>query len=105
MFSYNPKMTIDELVQDSMFGLIKAKTGIMKPVHMRYLEYLVTFRKDQGRIKISSILIKRKIFPCFERICEKEISFSGASKEEFLEFLRTKGAKQIEHREKVLEYI
>mgnify|MGYP001393072349 CR=1 FL=1 len=26
-------------------------------------------------------------------------------KEEFIEFLRTKGAKQIEHRERVLEYI
>ncbi len=105
MFSYNPKMTIDELVQDSMFGLIKSKTGIMKPMHMRYLEYLVTFKKVEGRIKISSILIKRKILPCFERVSEKEISFSGATKEEFLEFLRNRGAKQIENRKHVLEFI
>lgn len=105
MFSYNPKTTIDELVQDSMFGLIKSKTGILKPMHMKYLEYLVTFKKEEGRIKISSVLIKRRIFPCFERVSEKEINFSGATKEEFLEFLRKRGAKQIENSKRILEYI
>ena len=77
MFTFNPKSTIDQLVQE----------------------------KEEGRIKISSILVKRKIFPCFERVSEKEISFSGATKDEFLDYLRSRGAKQIENSQKVFERI
>jgi hypothetical protein len=88
-----------------MFGLIKNKTGIKAPVQIRHLEYIIAFKKERGRIKISSVLIKKKIFPCFERVSEKEINFSGASKDEFLEFLRNRGARQIEDSKRVLEYI
>ena len=105
MFSFSPKSTIDELVQQSMFGLIKAKTGIKVPLQIRHLEYIVAFKKEEGRIKMSSILIKRKILPCFERVSVKEIGYSGATKDEFLDFLRHKGARQVEDTKRVLEYI
>ena len=105
MFSFSPKVTIDELVQQSMFGLLKSKTGIRAPLQIRHLEYIVAFKKEEGRIKISSILIKKKILPCFERVSEKEINFSGATKDEFLDFLRKKGARQVEDAKRILEYI
>ena len=57
MFTYTPKTTVDELVEESMFGLIKSKTGIRTPIQMRLIEYCTTFTKEEdGRIKISSIL-------------------------------------------------
>lgn len=107
MFSYSPKKTtIDEMVQESMFGLIKAKTGITKPIQIRMIEYCTTYtKKTDGRISISSILVKRRILPFFERISENEIKFSGATNNEFVEYLRAKGAKQVVKKQEILDRI
>ena len=66
MFGHSPKSTIEELVQESMFGIIKSKTGIRTPVQIRHLEFITTFRKEKGVIRISSIYLKRKMLPEFE---------------------------------------
>lgn len=102
MFSHTPSMTIDQLIQQSMFGLIKDKTGIRAPVQIKHLEYLLTFKKVKGVIKISSIHVKRKILPHFQRVTETEIKFSGATKEEFLEYLNKRGARRLMGSEKIL---
>jgi hypothetical protein len=105
MFGHTPAATVEELVQESMLGLIKQKTGIRVKLQMRSLEYFLTFTKDSGKIKVSSLFIKKKILPVFSRITQTEIQFSGASQDEFLEFLRIQGAKRIENKEKLLECI
>jgi hypothetical protein len=103
MFGHSPKSTIEELVQESMFGIIKSKTGIRTPVQIRHLEFITTFRKEKGVIRISSIYLKRKMLPEFERISTKEIKFSGATGNEFVTYLRHRGAKQIIDKQDILE--
>jgi len=103
MFSHTPKTTIEELVQESMFGIIKSKTGIRTPIQIRHLEFITTFRKEKGVVRISSIYLKRKMIPGFERISTKEIKFSGATGGEFVTFLRHRGAKQIIDKQNILE--
>ena len=100
-----PRSTIEELVQESMFGIIKTKTGIIKPMQIRHLEFVTTFKKQEGVIKINSIYLKRRIFPLYERISIKEIKFSGATTNEFVKFLRNRGARQVKDKQLFLEKI
>ena len=99
----SPKLTIEELVQESMFGIIKTKTGIRKPIQIRHLEFITTFKKEAGVTRINSIYLKKKKFPSFERISLREIKFSGATSSEFITFLRHKGARQVKDKQYFLE--
>ena len=72
---------------------------------VKQLEYFATFKKVNGIVKISSIFIKKKILPSFSRITQEEIKFSGATKKEFLTFLKDTGAGAISNKGKVLERI
>jgi hypothetical protein len=97
--------TIEKLVEDSMFGIIKSKTGISHPFQIPQIEFTISFKKESGIIKINSIYLKNSKISIFERISSKEIKFSGASSTEFVTYLRTRGARQISDKEKILEKI
>ena len=107
MFSMaNPaKSSIEELVQESMFGIIKTKTGIRTPLQIRYLEFVATFKKEKGVIKVNSIYLKKRKIPFYEKISLKEIKYSGATTNEFIAFLRRRGAKQVKDKQLFLERI
>ena len=74
-------------------------------IQVRNLEYFATIKKEDGVVKISSLFIKKKIIPSFARITNEEIKFSGATKEEFLTFLKDRGARKIKNKHDVLERI
>lgn len=97
--------TIEDLVRESMMGLLKAKTGIRTRVQVRHLEYFVSFKKIEGVVKISSLFVKKKFMPAFTRITNEEIKYSGAAHDEFLQFLDTCGAHRIEDKKNLLEFI
>ena len=97
--------TIEDLVHEAMLGLIKSKTGIKTRVQVRHLEYFVSFKKIDGVVKLSSLFIKKKFMPVFSRISYEEIKYSGAAYEEFLQFLESSGAKQVENKKNLLEFI
>lgn len=101
----SPKSTIEELVQESMFGIIKTKTGIRTPVQIRHLEFITTFKKEEGVIRINSIYLKKRKFPGYKRISLREIKFSGATSSEFVTFLRHRGARQVVDKQHFLERI
>mgnify|MGYP003998997471 FL=1 len=105
MSNYLGNTSIEDLIQESMLGLIKSKTGIKSKMQVRHLEYFATFKKEEGVIKISSLFIKKKILPSFARITNEEIKFSGATKEEFLTFLKNRGARKVSDKCDVLERI
>jgi|TARA_R110000787_G_scaffold45327_3_gene110525 hypothetical protein len=105
MSSFFGNASIEALIQDSIFGLVRAKTGIKSMTQVKQLEYFATFKKVNGIVKISSIFIKKKILPSFSRITQEEIKFSGATKKEFLTFLKDTGAGAISNKGKVLERI
>lgn len=105
MLSKHAKATIDEMVRESMFGIIKMKTGISQTSQIKNLEFLTTFKKEEGVIKISCIYLKNKLLSDFERITFKDIKFSGATSNEFITYLRNSGASQIEDKKHVLEKI
>ena len=105
MSNFFGNASIEALIQDSIFGLVSAKTGIKSRSQVKQLEYFATFKKVNGIVKISSIFIKKKIFPSFSRITHAEIRFSGATKKEFLAFLKDTGAGAISNKDKVLERI
>ena len=105
MSNYLRNTSIEDLIQESMLGLIKTKTGIRSKMQVRNLEYFATFKKEDGVVKISSLFIKKKIIPSFARITNEEIKFSGATKEEFLTFLKDRGARKIKNKHDVLERI
>ena len=105
MSNFFGNASIEALIQDSIFGLVSAKTGIKSRSQVKQLEYFATFKKVDGIVKISSIFIKKKIFPSFSRITHAEIRFSGATKKEFLTFLKDTGAGAISNKGKVLERI
>jgi hypothetical protein len=97
--------TIEDLVRESMMGLLKAKTGIRTRVQVRHLEYFVSFKKVDGVVKISSLFVKKKFMPAFTRITNEEIKYSGAAHDEFLQFLDNCGASQVEDKKNLLEFI
>ena len=99
----HPKTSIEEMVRDSMFSLVKSKTGITTLRQIKMLEYFVTFRKHEGRTKISSVFIKRKIIKQFEKVTSREIKFSGASNNEFINFLEKRGAQPVSKKKYILE--
>tara|TARA_R110000803_G_scaffold45593_1_gene96021 strand:- start:1 stop:318 length:318 start_codon:yes stop_codon:yes gene_type:complete len=105
MSSFFGNASIEALIQDSIFGLVRAKTGIKSMTQVKQLEYFATFKKVNGIVKISSIFIKKKILPSFSRITQEEIKFSGATKKEFLTFLKDTGAGAISNKGKLLERI
>mgnify|MGYP003109543701 FL=1 len=105
MSNFFGNASIEALIQDSIFGLVRAKTGIKSMTQVKQLEYFATFKKVNGIVKISSIFIKKKILPSFSRITQEEIKFSGATKKEFLTFLKDTGAGAISNKGKVLERI
>ena len=98
MSSFFGNASIEALIQDSIFGLVRAKTGIKSMTQVKQLEYFATFKKVNGIVKISSIFIKKKILPSFSRITQEEIKFSGATKKEFLTFLKDTGAGAISNK-------
>lgn len=101
----SPESSIEELVQESMFSIIKTKTGIRTPVQIRHLEFVTTFKKEAGVTRINSIYLKKRKFPDFQRISLREIKFSGATSNEFVTFLRHRGARQVEDKQYFLERI
>ena len=48
MLGSHGRSIIEDLVQESMFGLIKAKTGINSPLQIKYLEFITTYKKKDG---------------------------------------------------------
>lgn len=95
MFGQSPRSTIEELVQESMLGIIKSKTGIKKSAQIKCLEFITTFKKDEvGVIRINSIYLKYRMKAGYSRISLKEIKFSGATSSEFVTYLRHCGARQ-----------
>lgn len=106
MFGHTARSTIEELVQESMLGIIKSKTGIRKTTQIKFLEFITTFKKDEeGVIRINSIYLKRRMRAGYSRISLKEIKFSGATSSEFVTFLRRCGAKQTTDKQGFLERI
>ena len=104
-FSFMPRFDIDRLVQESILGLLKAKTGIKSAIQLRRVEYITTFNKEEDTINISSVFVRTKLSPKFVRITATEINLSGATNEEFFDFVKSKGAKRLDNTQKVLELI
>jgi len=105
MIIYNPKSTVESLVQDALFGLIKMKTGIANHDQIRGLEFFMTYKKIDGIIKISSIFLKKRLLSDITRISDTEVKLCGSTNNEFIEFLRHKGAHQIVDKKSLLEKI
>lgn len=105
MFSYTPKTSIEILVQDAILALIKYKTGITNIDQVKILDFAITFHKVESVIKISSILIKQRFSGEISRISSSEIKLCGSSSNEFVEFLRYRGARQLEDKQVFLEKI
>jgi len=105
MFSYTPKTSIEILVQDAMVALLKYKTGITNIDQVKILDFAATFHKIDGVIKISSILIKQRFAGEIARISSTEIKLCGSTNNEFVEFLRHRGARQLEDKQVFLEKI
>jgi hypothetical protein len=99
------KSTIESLVQDAMFGLVKMKTGITSHDQIKSLEFFTTYKKTDGIIKISSIFLKKRLFTDISRISDVEVKLCGSTNNEFIEFLRHKGAHQIIDKKSLLEKI
>jgi len=99
------KSTIESLVQDALFCLVKMKTGIMSHDQIKGLEFFTTYKKTDGIIKISSIFIKKRLFTDISRISDIEVKLCGSTNNEFIEFLRHKGAHQIIDKKSLLEKI
>ena len=104
-FSFIPHFDIDKLVQDSILSLLKAKTGIKSVIQLRRVEYVTTFNKAEDTIHMSAVFMRTKLSPKFIRISASEINLSGATNEEFFDFVKSKGAKRLCNTQKVLELI
>ena len=105
MFPSITKDKIEDLVRNSIFNIVKEKTKIKSPIYIHKLEYAIIFKKEKGIVRISSIFIKNKISESFNKISSLEIKFSGATNNEFVEYLETKGANRIEDSKLILETI
>ena len=105
MLGSHGRSIIEDLVQESMFGLIKAKTGINSPLQIKYLEFITTYKKKDGITKINSIYLRKKMKTGYEKISDDEIKFSGATSNELIIFLASRGAKQSKDKVSFLEKI
>lgn len=99
------KDKIQNLIRQSMFRLLKEKTGIVSPVYIHRLEYAILFKKEEGVVKVSSVYIKNINTDILNKVSSIEIKFSGATSNEFIEYLDIKGAKKIDINECLLEKI
>lgn len=105
MFSYVPKSTIESLVQEALFGLLKMKTGITSHDQIKALEFFMTYKKIDGVVKVSSIFLKKRLITDVARVSDNEIKLCGSTNNEFIEYLRHKGAHQIIDKKSLLEKI
>jgi len=105
MFSYVPKSTIESLVQEALFGLLKMKTGITSHDQIKVLEFFMTYKKIDGVVKVSSIFLKKRLITDVARVSDAEIKLCGSTNNEFIEYLRHKGAHQIIDKKSLLEKI
>jgi len=99
------KDKIQNLIRQSIFRLLKDKTGIVSPVYINNLEYAILFKKEEGVVKVSSIYIRNTNTNILNKVSSIEIKFSGATSNEFIDFLNTKGAQKIDINECLLEKI
>lgn len=99
------KSKIDNMVEETMFALVKAKTGINSLTQIKNLEFVPSFKNDEGVTKISAVYVKKKILPMFEKISLTEIKLSGATSHEFVNYLRKFGAYQVLDKKTILEKI
>jgi len=104
-FTFIPRFDIDSLVQESILSLIKAKIGIRSAVQLKRTDYFTTFKKSDGFIAITAVFMKPKLAAKFIRISASEINLSGATNEEFFDYVRSKGAKQLCDKQSVLDLI
>jgi hypothetical protein len=104
-FSFIPTLDIEKLVQESILNLIKCKTGIRSSIQLRRVDYFQAFKAIDGRIKMTAVFMRPKMCPKFVRISANEINLSGATDDEFFNFLDSKGAKRVCDKKKVLEMI
>ena len=104
-FSFIPMFDIDDLVQESILRLLKAKTGIRSAIQLRRTDYFTTFKKQDGAVKITAVFMKPKISPKFIRISASEINLSGATNEEFFDYVNAAGANPVCSKKGVLALI
>jgi hypothetical protein len=104
-FSFTPKLDIEKLVQESILNLIKYKTGIRSAIQLKRVDYFQTFKAIDGSIKMTAVFMRQKISPKFIRISANEINLSGATDDEFFDYVNSKGAKRVCNKQKVLEMI
>lgn len=104
-FSFIPPFDIDSLVQESILSLLKSKTGIKSAIQLRRIEYFTTFNKSENTINVAAVFVRTKLSRDFIRISASEINLSGATNEEFFDFVKSKGGKPVCDKKKVLELI
>ncbi len=105
MFSVTPKSSIEVLVQEALMALLKYKTGITNIDQVKILDFAVTFHKFESVIKISSVLIKQRFAGGVARISSSEIKLCGSTNNEFVEFLRHRGARELQDKQVFLDKV
>ena len=93
--SLNKELAIDSIIEESIKNLIMEKMLLSLSRQVRGFDYFVSYCLLNGEKEIKSLFLKKRSWKNFIVIERKEMRASGATPEEFVNFLKKKRCRKV----------